>query len=164
MIEFIFRAISYSCTNALWPDTHGHYREAQFTQTKHHWWWKANWIFSQITPIKAFDGLVLFLEEDHYVAEDFLHVLKLLETEKKSSKYNIDMLSLGTYLRKNNVRPNPRQVRFDPSIFIYFVRSENLKSCFTSHQRGEELILNNFQQTLPSDQYCGILPHLCLVS
>jgi len=87
----------------------GHYREAQFTQTKHHWWWKANWIFSQIPPTKAFDGLVLFLEEDHYVAEDFLHVLKLLETEKKSSKYNIDMLSLGTYLRKNNVRPNPRQ-------------------------------------------------------
>ena len=50
------------------------------------------------------------MEEDHFVAEDFLHVLKLLEKEKLSSKYKIDILSLGTYLRKNNVRPNPRQV------------------------------------------------------
>jgi len=104
------KALASSCINAEWPDTHGHYREAQFTQTKHHWWWKANWIFGKIPTIQYFTGLVLFLEEDHYVAEDFLHVLALMEAEKLRAKYKADILSLGTYLRRtNNIRANGRQ-------------------------------------------------------
>ena len=54
-------------------------------------------------------GLVLFLEEDHYVAEDFLHVLSLMLAQKH--KYNVDILSLGTYLKKAAVKTNNRQVR-----------------------------------------------------
>lgn len=27
------------CQNAKYPDLYGHYREAKFTQTKHHWWY-----------------------------------------------------------------------------------------------------------------------------
>ena len=51
------------------------------------------------------------MEEDHYVAEDFLHVLALMETEKLRAKYKADILSLGTYLRRtNNIRANGRQV------------------------------------------------------
>ena len=53
-------------------------------------------------------GLVLFLEEDHYVAEDFLHVLSLMLAQKH--KYNVDILSLGTYLKKAVVKTNNRQV------------------------------------------------------
>lgn len=104
------RALETACNNAMWPDTHGHYREAQFTQTKHHWWWKANWIFGRVSATKYFTGLVLFLEEDHYVAEDFLHVLKILEAEKLKAKYKSDILSLGTYLRRTtNIKDNGRR-------------------------------------------------------
>lgn len=103
------QAMSSGCTNAAWPDLHGHYREAQFTQTKHHWWWKSNWIFNKIEATKSFTGLVLFLEEDHYVAEDFLHVLLLMEKEKHNKKYKVDILSLGTYLKKNTAKNNPKQ-------------------------------------------------------
>ena len=28
------------CLNANFPDAYGHYREATYTQTKHHWFWK----------------------------------------------------------------------------------------------------------------------------
>ena len=38
---------------------------------------------------------MLLLEEDHYVVEDFLHVLELMIEEKFKSKYNPDILSLG---------------------------------------------------------------------
>jgi len=103
------QAMSSGCFNAAWPDLHGHYREAQFTQTKHHWWWKSNWIFNKIEATKTFAGLVLFLEEDHYVAEDFLHVLLLMEKEKHNKKYKVDILSLGTYLKKNTAKNNPKQ-------------------------------------------------------
>jgi len=101
------KALERSCTNAHWPDIHGHYREAQFTQTKHHWWWKANQVFGVLPVTKQFTGLVLFLEEDHYVAEDFLHVLSLMLAQKR--KYNVDILSLGTYLKKAAVKTNNRQ-------------------------------------------------------
>lgn len=58
-----------------------------------------------------FQGLVLFLEEDHYVAEDFLHVLKILQAEKQKAKYKADILSLGTYLRRTtNIKDAGRRV------------------------------------------------------
>jgi len=103
------KAQSLSCTNAAWPDLHGHYREAQFTQTKHHWWWKANQVFSSLRVTQDFTGLFLFLEEDHYVSEDFLHVLRLMSLEKKKSFPEVDILSLGTYLKKFNFRANGKQ-------------------------------------------------------
>ena len=103
------RAVEMSCNNAAWPDIHGHYREAQFTQTKHHWWWKANQVFRVMNVTQHFTGLVVFLEEDHYVAEDFLHVLSLLVDQKE--KYKVDILSLGTYLKKTAAKTNSRQVR-----------------------------------------------------
>ena len=34
------RAKEIGCNNAETPDMFGHYREAKFTMTKHHWWWK----------------------------------------------------------------------------------------------------------------------------
>ncbi len=44
------------CRNKDWPDVYGHYREAKFTQTKHHWWWKANRIFDQLRVTKHHTG------------------------------------------------------------------------------------------------------------
>ncbi|XP_077258102.1 alpha-1,6-mannosyl-glycoprotein 2-beta-N-acetylglucosaminyltransferase isoform X5 [Temnothorax americanus] len=96
------RALNLKCTNAKHPDLYGHYREAKFTQTKHHWWWKANRVFDQLSVTRNHTGMVLFLEEDHYVAEDFLHVLRLMERTCKLSCERCNVLSLGTYLKTYN--------------------------------------------------------------
>nr|CAD7399341.1 unnamed protein product [Timema cristinae] len=90
------------CINALHPDLYGHYREAKFTQTKHHWWWKANRVFNQLEVTRNHTGMVLFLEEDHYVAEDFIHVMRLMEKTCRSSCDKCNILSLGTYLKTYN--------------------------------------------------------------
>ncbi|XP_077303001.1 alpha-1,6-mannosyl-glycoprotein 2-beta-N-acetylglucosaminyltransferase [Arctopsyche grandis] len=95
-------AIKRKCINALHPDLYGHYREAKFTQTKHHWWWKANRVFDGLQVTKDHTGLVLFLEEDHYVAEDFLHVLRLMEEAVNRHCPNCNILCLGTYLKTYN--------------------------------------------------------------
>ena len=39
-LKWICRARAVGCNNAATPDMYGHYREAKFTMTKHHWWWK----------------------------------------------------------------------------------------------------------------------------
>ncbi|XP_049811700.1 alpha-1,6-mannosyl-glycoprotein 2-beta-N-acetylglucosaminyltransferase isoform X2 [Schistocerca nitens] len=90
------------CNNALYPDLYGHYREAKFTQTKHHWWWKANRVFNQLDVTRNHTGMVLFLEEDHFVAEDFIHVMHLMERTCKVSCDRCNILSLGTYLKTYN--------------------------------------------------------------
>lgn len=96
-----------NCINGDWPDLYGHYREAKFTQTKHHWWWKANTIFDKLSATARFNGLVIFLEEDHFVAEDFIHVLNLMEKENKNQA---NILCMGTYLKKFNYKLNSKQV------------------------------------------------------
>lgn len=47
-------------------------------------------------------GLVLFLEEDHYVAEDFLHLLALMQKRANELCAKCNILSLGTYLKTFN--------------------------------------------------------------
>jgi len=92
------------CTNSKWPDMHGHYREPKYSQTKHHWWWKANHIFHNIDVLKQFTGHVVFLEEDHYVAPDFMLLLDMMKYHQDNKHKNVDILSLGTYLRKFNLK------------------------------------------------------------
>ncbi|KAJ0169589.1 hypothetical protein K1T71_014774 [Dendrolimus kikuchii] len=99
-------AIKQKCNNALHPDLHGHYREAKYAQTKHHWWWKANRIFNQLQCTSNHSGLVLFLEEDHYVAEDFIHMLGLLRSIADKSCPQCEILSLGTYLKTYQYHSN----------------------------------------------------------
>jgi len=103
------KARTLGCTNSKWPDIHGHYREAKFTQTKHHWWWKINRVFNGLKITKDFFGSVLFIEEDHYVATDFLHVLGLMKKEKAQLKQKVDIISLGTYLKRFNFRTHSKQ-------------------------------------------------------
>ncbi|XP_055593056.1 uncharacterized protein LOC129744513 isoform X1 [Uranotaenia lowii] len=96
------QALLRKCNNALHPDLYGHYREAKFTQTKHHWWWKANRVFDQLEVTKYHTGLVVFLEEDHYVAEDFLYILELMQQKALELCPKCNILSLGTYLKTFN--------------------------------------------------------------
>jgi len=105
------RAKVLGCTNAHWPDIHGHYREAKFTQTKHHWWWKTNQVFHRVEVLVNFNGTVLFLEEDHFVSEDFLYVLNLMQEQAAAAMPDnkVDILCLGTYLRKFNPKASQKQ-------------------------------------------------------
>jgi alpha-1,6-mannosyl-glycoprotein beta-1,2-N-acetylglucosaminyltransferase len=45
-----------NCTNAQYPDRFGNYREARLTQIKHHWWWKANYVFDQLRATREHSG------------------------------------------------------------------------------------------------------------
>ncbi|XP_049829645.1 alpha-1,6-mannosyl-glycoprotein 2-beta-N-acetylglucosaminyltransferase isoform X3 [Schistocerca gregaria] len=102
------------CNNALYPDLYGHYREAKFTQTKHHWWWKANRVFNQLDVTRNHTGMVLFLEEDHFVAEDFIHVMHLMERTCKVSCDRCNILSLGTYLKTYNYYGDSKKAEVTP--------------------------------------------------
>lgn len=113
------RAANLKCTNAQHPDLYGHYREAKFTQPKHHWWWKANRVFDQLIVTRNHTGMVLFLEEDHYVAEDFLHVLRLMERTAKHSCERCNVLSLGTYLKTYNYYSDTRKVRKFQNLYLH---------------------------------------------
>jgi len=45
------------CQNAETPDKYGHYREARFSQIKHHWFWKVrNWIFCLLVRVPTPPG------------------------------------------------------------------------------------------------------------
>jgi len=98
-----------NCTNSKWPDVHGHYREARYSQTKHHWWWKANEIFHHVDALKHFTGHVVFVEEDHYVAPDFLLLLDMMKYHQEHKNPQVEILSLGTYLRKFSMKGSARE-------------------------------------------------------
>ena len=55
-------------------------------------------------------GMVLFLEEDHFVAEDFIHVLRLMERTCRASCDRCNILSLGTYLKTYNYYGDSKKV------------------------------------------------------
>lgn len=112
----IEQAAVRKCINALTPDLYGHYREAKFTQTKHHWWWKANRVFNQLEVVRNHTGLVLFLEEDHYVAPDFLHILRLMEHTARAGCPSCNVISLGTYLKTYNYFGDSKKAEVTPWI------------------------------------------------
>ncbi|XP_069493497.1 alpha-1,6-mannosyl-glycoprotein 2-beta-N-acetylglucosaminyltransferase [Ambystoma mexicanum] len=92
-------AAKLKCNNAAFPDSFGHYREAKFSQTKHHWWWKLHFVWERIKVLKDYKGLVLLIEEDHYMSPDFYHVLKKMWSKKTEECPDCDLLSLGAYTR-----------------------------------------------------------------
>ncbi|XP_013403125.1 alpha-1,6-mannosyl-glycoprotein 2-beta-N-acetylglucosaminyltransferase isoform X2 [Lingula anatina] len=104
------KAREIKCNNADHPDKYGHYREAKYAQTKHHWFWKINYVFDELSLTKGFDGLVLLLEEDHYVAPDFLHSLSHMKNIRDESQKSVGILTLGTYDKKPTYGPQSRQV------------------------------------------------------
>ena len=67
-------------------------------------------VFDQLEFTKNHSGLFLFLEEDHYVAPDFLHVLKLMSDARPQHCPTCNILSLGTYLKVYNYRSDTAKV------------------------------------------------------
>ncbi|XP_050360165.1 alpha-1,6-mannosyl-glycoprotein 2-beta-N-acetylglucosaminyltransferase isoform X2 [Nymphalis io] len=108
------QALKLKCNNALHPDLHGHYREAKYAQTKHHWWWKSNRIFNQLQCTAGHTGMVVFLEEDHYVAEDFIHILHLLRATADKTCPQCEILCLGTYLKTYQYHTTSDKVEITP--------------------------------------------------
>ncbi|KAK2144084.1 hypothetical protein LSH36_788g03020 [Paralvinella palmiformis] len=97
MRQFCLRAVKTGCINAHSPDKYGHYREAKYTQTKHHWFWKLNHVFDFLDVTKNFHGPVLLIEEDHYMVEDFVPVLRLMYRLKEQTCKDCSIFTLGTY-------------------------------------------------------------------
>ncbi|XP_060118210.1 alpha-1,6-mannosyl-glycoprotein 2-beta-N-acetylglucosaminyltransferase [Heteronotia binoei] len=91
-------ALRRGCLNARYPDAFGHYREAAFAQTKHHWWWKLHFVWERVRILRQRPpALVLFLEEDHYLAPDFYAALQALWALRQRECPDCQVLSLGSY-------------------------------------------------------------------
>ena len=130
------QALVANCKNARYPDLYGHYREASFTQMKHHWWWKLNRVFDQLDATKHHTGLVLLLEDDYYVSPDFLQIINLLQRTSEKACPICNIMSLGTHEATIN-HNNYFQVEVSPWITskhnmgMAFNRStwNDMKSC-----------------------------------
>ncbi|XP_050394032.1 alpha-1,6-mannosyl-glycoprotein 2-beta-N-acetylglucosaminyltransferase-like isoform X2 [Patella vulgata] len=86
------------CSNADHPDLYGHYREAKFSQMKHHWTWKINYVFNDIRLLKHFKGLVLRIDNDYYLGPDILRVMRMMNQHKIIHGLDINkMLIMGDY-------------------------------------------------------------------
>ncbi|XP_070490498.1 alpha-1,6-mannosyl-glycoprotein 2-beta-N-acetylglucosaminyltransferase-like [Chironomus tepperi] len=96
-------AIKIKCKNAHFPDLYGHYREAKYTQMKHHWWWKLNRIFDELNVTRTLSDMqLLLLEEDYMIAPDFLYILRQMRKLSKRKCSFCNILSLGTYIESTN--------------------------------------------------------------
>ncbi|XP_035242031.1 alpha-1,6-mannosyl-glycoprotein 2-beta-N-acetylglucosaminyltransferase [Anguilla anguilla] len=90
-------AIKKGCLNAECPDSYGHYREASFTQTKHHWWWKLHFVWERVRILEGYSSYVVFMEEDNYILPDFYHCLREMAELKKRECPDCDILVLGNH-------------------------------------------------------------------
>ena len=50
-----------------------------------------NQVFDVLEATKKFNGSVVFLEEDHLLAPDALHLLKLMEQQKKETEEKVPL-------------------------------------------------------------------------
>ncbi|CAG9786416.1 unnamed protein product [Diatraea saccharalis] len=69
-------------------------RDALRAERKHHWWWKAHFVFHSFDWSESHRGMVTFLEEDDYVLPDILYILKYA---RQALKYftSVDVISFG---------------------------------------------------------------------
>nr|XP_026486666.1 alpha-1,6-mannosyl-glycoprotein 2-beta-N-acetylglucosaminyltransferase-like [Vanessa tameamea] len=75
-------------------------RDARLTEHKQHWWWKANFIFQGTRWLQRHANPVVFLEEDNYVAPDFLYMFQYI-TRSLDYFPSVDVMSFGTAWTKN---------------------------------------------------------------
>ncbi|KAJ8727806.1 hypothetical protein PYW08_016191 [Mythimna loreyi] len=79
-------------------------RDGRLTEHKHHWWWKAFFVFNNMDWSENYKGTVIFLEEDNYVLPDLLYMLRYT-TRSKVYLRGIDVMSFG--------RPYARDLDYD---------------------------------------------------
>lgn len=76
-----------NCTGVLTPDIHGHYRNPALSEKKHHWWWTANKVFDNITLLEKHEGLVIFLEDEVFLLEDFLYMALYMKKAARKQRH-----------------------------------------------------------------------------
>lgn len=69
-------------------------RNAVKAERKHHWWWTANYIFEKYDVTSYFKGYVIFLEENHYVSPDLIHMLAYMRRTLHFYP-TVDLLAFG---------------------------------------------------------------------
>ena len=67
-------------------------------------------VFDHLWVLRNHSGLVMFLEEDHYVSEDFLHMLLLLERATPQTCPQCSVITLGNYLKNYNFGLDSKKV------------------------------------------------------
>ena len=68
------------------------------------------------------------MEEDHYVAEDFLSILSLMKRERDLHYPNCDIICLGTYLKQTNYKDDHKKVG-TKNLFIIIENENEMASC-----------------------------------
>ncbi|CAH2105651.1 unnamed protein product [Euphydryas editha] len=98
----IERAEFLNCTGASTPDIHGKYRQPIKAEKKHYWWWTAYVLFENLKCTRGFNGVVVFLEKDLYLIEDFLYMIIFMRKIAKSSPPS-EFLSLESSIPTGNL-------------------------------------------------------------
>jgi hypothetical protein len=60
------------------------------------------------------------LEEDHYVAEDFVSVLRLAEAVRNEKHPDCDIICIGTYLKTYNYNRDHKMVKKILIVFLMY--------------------------------------------
>ncbi|XP_041374172.1 alpha-1,6-mannosyl-glycoprotein 2-beta-N-acetylglucosaminyltransferase-like [Gigantopelta aegis] len=85
------------CNNAEYQDLYGHYRQALYTQMKHHWVWKLHVIFENCLLLRHFEGIIFRIEEDYYLAEDTIDYMRKLDRQARVQCPEYKMYIMGAY-------------------------------------------------------------------
>lgn len=95
-------AEAVNCTGSFDSDLHGHYRNPTHSELKHHWWWTANTVFEKLSSSINHRGLVIFLNDDVFLLQDFMYmIISMRQVANFLPSY--DFLSLDTTLDMNNL-------------------------------------------------------------
>ena len=86
-------------------------------------------------------GAVLFLEEDHYVAEDFLHVLHMMQTRNQQLTYPVFLSSDNTKDYKKYVVSYLHSIIFTQKLHILTLKGT----------RGADLVCKSFERPFLCD-------------
>ena len=92
-------ALKVNCTNALNPDTYGHFRNYKIVQIKNHWFWKISFVFDWYLLTKSLSKLsVILLEDDFFLYPDTLYIMNELNkviTNSLGNSINETIVELG---------------------------------------------------------------------
>ncbi|CAG4915540.1 unnamed protein product [Colias eurytheme] len=92
----VYTAKYLKCTGASNPDIHGRYRKPENAQMKHHWWWTANKVFDNISCLERNNGVVMFMDDDNFLLEDFMYLVIYMKKVANSMPF-CEIISLGVY-------------------------------------------------------------------
>lgn len=77
-IDTKFCSGDFNCSDACTEFNSECFRNSNLVQQKHSWWWHMNFIFDHLTVTKNHLEPIVFLEENQFVLEDLLFMLKVL--------------------------------------------------------------------------------------